>query len=191
MSLLSKRRTSHVRILGIVAAALVLFPFPLKAQDAGWQYKHFKDPMTDKQSDLLALQGHYINGTPSLHENGAPAIVLSCSSGKISNFTILTGVVLEAHPNIAFGTTIGTITTIRTRIDARKPKTDRIANVAEDLKTLKFKNLYLIGGNDIFFAKTFIVAVDSGGNGNVEMEFDVPADTSLVERYCGVKRKTK
>jgi hypothetical protein len=173
----------------LLAFAVIIFAVlvvPLKGQDSEWKYKHSKDAMTDKESDMLAIQGHYLNGITSQDE-GTPAIVLSCSNGKMNDIGILTGVVLDSRPNLIFGVKHGDITTTKTRVDEGKPKTDHVADVAEDFKSIKSKNFYAFGGSEFFFAKKLIVEVYS--HGSVEMEFDIPADSSPVEKYCGIKRR--
>lgn len=187
-------------MLKIAAALLIALSFIFTSSDTArqtaddsqqkWTYKHLKDAITDKESDELAIQGNYLIGMPSPHDAGAPALGVSCSDGKLNGLTILTGVVIHTRPEVVFGAKVGTgaITTIRIRVDDGKPKTDRVAEVLEDSKTLRFKKLFpYMGGSGIFFAKKYVVAVESFDSREVEIGFNIPIDSSEVQKYCGLK----
>ena len=133
------------KLLAVAVTAFVLLAVPLQGQDTEWKYKHNKDAITDKDSDVLAIQGRYLNGATSQDE-GTPAIVLACSNGQINGFGIETGVVLDSRPNMIFGVNSGNVTTIKTRVDDGKPKTYHLANVSQDLKSVEFKNFFAFGG---------------------------------------------
>jgi len=39
----------------------------------------------------------------------------------------------------------------------------------------------------MLFAKKYVVTVEAYGARVVEMEFDIPSDSSSIQKYCGVE----
>jgi hypothetical protein len=85
--------------------------------------------------------------------------------------------------------------TVKTRIDNGKPRDDD-GNVWTDNQTVTITDVGRLWGKgvsgkgfDVFFAKQLLVEVHSLDRGTIEMEFDIPADASEIQKGCGIKRR--
>jgi hypothetical protein len=99
----------------------------------------------------------------------------------VNAIVISTGVIIDSE--------FGASPRVRTRIDNQKPRSDRAgAFLIADAKTLRINgSRNRLGGTDIFFAKKYFVTVEAYGARVVEMEFDIPSDSSSIQKYCGVE----
>ena len=178
-------------MMAVLLAAPVYPQSPAADSPEQWVYKHTKDAITDKESDEFGLKGKYVDDEGEVHDT-VPLLGVHCSNGKLDAVAIETGVVLETRQNaVFFGAMVSTVTTITIRVDDGKARTDNLADVFADSKTLIFKN-----GNHnfdhrtklpVFLLKKLVVGVEGEGDRQVEMEFDMPPDTSQIQKYCGTK----
>jgi hypothetical protein len=169
------------RSFGMGLIILLLSGAVVSGQEGRWIYERRKDYLTNRESDDLRIQGRYVNTTPLPHNDGLPTFGVSCSNGKLNAIVISTGVVIDSQ--------FGACPRVRTRIDDEKAKSDRAAPVLmADSKTLRFNGSHnRIGGTDVLFAKKYVVTVEAYGTRVVEMEFDIPSDSSSIQKYCGVE----
>jgi hypothetical protein len=169
------------RSFGVGLIIVLLFGVAVSGQEGQWAYEHHKDYLTSRESDDLKIQGRYLNTVPLHHDDGLPAFGVSCSNGKLNAIVISTGIVIDSQ--------FGASPRVRTRIDDDKPKSDRVAPVLmADSKTLRFNgSRNRIGGTDMLFAKKYVVTVEAYGARVIEMEFDIPSDSSSIQKYCGVE----
>jgi len=160
---------------------VLLFGTVVSGQKGRWAYERRKDYLTNRESDDLWIQGRYVRTTPLPHDDGLPTFGVSCSNGKLNAIVISTGVVIDSQ--------FGASPKVRTKIDDEKPKSDRAAPVLmAESKTLRFNgSRNRIGGTDMLFAKRYVVTVEAYGARVVEMEFDIPSDSSSIQKYCGVE----
>ncbi len=168
------------RSFGMGLIIMLLFGAFVSGQERRWTYERRKDYLTNRESDDLSIQGRYVNTTPLPHDV-LPTFSVSCSNGKLNAIVIATGVAIDSQ--------FGSSPRVRTRIDDVKPKSDRAAPfLMADSKTLRFNGARnRIGGTDMFFAKKYFVTVEAYGARVVEMEFDIPSDSSSIQKYCGVE----
>jgi hypothetical protein len=169
------------RSIGVGLIIVLLSGVVDSGQEGRWIYERHQDFLTNRESDDLRIQGRYVNRTPLPHDDGLPTFGVSCSNGKLIAIVISTGVVIDSE--------FGASPRVRTRIDDEKPKSDRAAPVLmADSKTLRFNgSRNRIGGTDMVFAKKYVVTVEAYGARVVEMEFDIPSDSSSIQKYCGVE----
>jgi hypothetical protein len=169
------------RSCGMGLIIVMLFGAVVSGREVQWAYEHRKDYLTNRESDYLKIRGRYVNSTPLPHDDGLPTFGVACSDGKLDAIVISTGVVIDSQ--------FGASPRVRTRIDDEKLKSDRVAPVLmADSKTLRFNGpRNRIGGTDMLFAKKYVVTVEAYGARVVEMEFDIPSDSSSIQKYCGVE----
>jgi hypothetical protein len=160
---------------------VLLFGAVVSGREGQWAYERRKDYLTNRESDDLKIRGRYVNTTPLPHDNRLPTLGVSCSDGKLDAIILSTGVVIDSQ--------FGASPRMRTRIDDEKPRSDRVAPVLmADSKTLRFNgSRNRIGGTDMLFAKKYLVTVEAYGATVVEMEFEIPSDSSSIQKYCGVE----
>jgi hypothetical protein len=163
------------RLFGMGLIIVLVLGAVVSGQEARWTYERRKDYLTNRESDDLWILGRYVNTTP------LPRFGVSCSNGKLNAIVISTGVVIDSQ--------FGASPRVRTRIDDEKARSDRAAPVLlVDSKTLRFNgSRNRIGGTDMLFAKKYVVTVEAYGARVVEMEFDIPSDSSSIQKYCGVE----
>ena len=171
------------RLFRMGLAILLLWGVVVSGRESQWSYQRRMDYQTRHASDHLMIQGHYVGAMPVSHGEGTPTFVVSCSNGNLDAIVISTGVVIDSQ--------FGASPRVETRIDEEKPNSDRAAPaLLVDSKTLRFNgSRNRIGGTDMLFARKYVVAVEAYGALVVEMEFDIPSDSSRIQRYCGVKPK--
>jgi len=169
------------RSFGMGLIIVLVLGAVVSGQETRWTYERRKDYLTNRESDDLWIQGRYVNTTPLPQEDGLPTFGVSCSNGKLNAIVISTGVVIDSQ--------FGASPRVRTRIDDEKARSDRAAPVLlVDSKTLRFNgSRNHIGGTDMLFAKKYVVTLQAYGASVVEMEFDIPSDSSSIQKYCGVK----
>jgi hypothetical protein len=169
------------RSIGMGLIIVLLLGTVVSGQETRWAYERRKDYLTDREFDDLKIPGRYLN-TPSLpHDDGLPTFGVSCSNRKVNAIVISTGVVIDSE--------FGASPRVRTRIDNQKPKSDRAGPfLMADAKTLRINgSRNRLGGTDMLFAKKYVVTVESYGARVVEMEFDIPSDSSSIQKFCGVE----
>jgi hypothetical protein len=164
-------------------ALLLLWGAVLSGQESQWAYKLQIDELTRRASDNLVIQGHYVGAMPAAHGEETPTFGVTCSSGKLDAIVVSTGVVIDSQ--------FGASPRVQARIDDEKPRGDRVAPVLMvDSKTLRFNgSRNRIGGTEMLFAKKYVVTVEAYGAPLAEMEFEMPSDSSSIQKYCGVKPK--
>jgi hypothetical protein len=169
------------RSCGMGLIIVLLFGAVVSGGEVEWAYERRKDYLTNRESDYLEIRGRYVYSTPLPHDDGLPTFGVSCSDGKLDAIVISTGVAIDSQ--------FGASPRVRTRIDGEKPKSDRVAPVLmADSKTLRFNgSRNRIGGTDMLFAKKYLVTVEAYGARVVEMEFEIPSDSSSIQKYCGVE----
>ena len=166
-------------------AIVLLVGTAVFGQERQWTYTPRKDYLAHRDTDELSTKGHYINTTPLPKIDGLPRLAVSCLDGKFDAVVIYTGVLIDSE--------FGASPRVWTQIDDEKPKSDRAQpELMADSKTLKFNGSNnRLGGIGLLFAKKYIVTVESYGKRVVEVEFDIPSDSSSIQKYCGVEPKLK
>jgi hypothetical protein len=169
------------RSFGMGLIIVLVLGAVVSGQEARWTYERHKDFLTNRESDDLWIQGRYDDTTPFPQEDGPPRFGVSCSNGMLNAIVISTGVVIDSQ--------FGASPRVRTRIDNQKPKSDRAGPfLMADAKTLRINGSHnRLGGTNMLFAKKYVVTVESYGARLVEMEFDIPTDSSSIHKYCGVE----
>lgn len=168
----------------IAAILALLFGWPVYPQQSSanpaqtWTYNHVKDALTDKEADEFSMKGKYV-----YQREGAPELGLFCYQGKLQRILVSTGVALPTR-QLLLGSNV---TTIRIRIDDKKPRTDSVAKVLPDSTTLEFSR-FLNGETrtPIFLLKRLVIGVEAYGTGQVEIEFDIPPDSEDVQKDCRI-----
>jgi hypothetical protein len=150
-------------------------------QEGRWTYTRHKDYLTHRETDEFSIQGHYINTTPLPNTDIFPRLGVSCLNGKFDAIVIYTGVLIDDE--------FGASPRVWTQIDHEKPRSDRAQPaLMAGSKTLKFNgSSNPLAGIQVLFAERYSVTLESYGKRVVEVEFDIPSDSSSIQKYCGVK----
>ena len=167
--------------MGLFVAAL--WAVTASGQEPQWTREHRVNHGSGRESDTLSIRGHYLTPLPPSHDDGTPALMLSCSVGNLDAIVISTGV--------AIGNEFGASPKVHAQIDDGKPMWDRAVlalRLLDDSKTLTFTRHNTIGGTDMLFARKYMVTVESDGKRVVAMEFELPSDSSAILRYCGLMK---
>jgi hypothetical protein len=150
----------------------------LYGQESMWRYEHRADYFTHHQSDDLVIRGHYLNPLPASHDEGTPTFTVSCSAGHVDAIVISTGVVIDHE--------FGASPKVHAQIDDDQPKWDRGGlAIQDDSKTLLFGPGNRVGGMNMLFGKKYVVTVEAHGDRVVGMEFEMPSDSTGLQKYCG------
>lgn len=151
------------------------------AQGTHWTYEHRFNLLSGRVSDSVVVQGHYLAPLPTSPDAGTPTFGVSCSGGNFDVIVISTGVVIDDE--------FGASPKIDARIDNQKPTVDRaVPAIRPDSKSWAFLPQNRIGGTDMLFAKKYLVSLESYGARIAEMEFEIPSDSPLLLRYCGIMK---
>jgi hypothetical protein len=173
--------TLRSRSFGMGLAIALFIGTAAFGQQEQWIYARHKDYLTHRETDELSIQGHYINTTPLRKSDSFPKLGVSCLNGKFDAIIIHTGVLIDDE--------FGASPRVWTQIDHEKPRSDRAQpDLMAGSKTLKFNGSNnRLAGIEVFFAERYSVTVESYGKRVVEVEFDIPSDSSPIQKYCGVK----
>jgi hypothetical protein len=169
------------RSFGMGLAVVLLVGTAVFGHQGQWAYTRHKDYITHRETDELSIQGHCINTTPLPKTDTSPRLGVSCLNGKFDAIVVYTGVLIDDE--------FGASPRVWTQIDHEKPRSDRAQpDLMAGSKTLKFSGSNnRLAGMKVLFAERYSVKVESYGKRVVEVEFDIPSDSSNIQKYCGVK----